>query len=126
MVCWISPEFDEHGQISGLKFLAGAPTTILTELYLPPKGRWLVFWGGDTKALNAHHDVPNQRYAFDLEGVDEQGRTRRGESDKNEDYFGYGREVLAPGDGKVIEVIDGMHDNEPGSENPYSLDHQQA
>jgi len=81
----------------------------------------LVFWGGDTKALNPHHDVPNQRYAFDLERVDERGRTRRGESDKNEDYFGYGREVLAPGDGKVIEVIDGMHDSEPGSENPYSL-----
>jgi len=81
----------------------------------------LVFWGGDTKALNPHHDVPNQRYAFDLEGVDEQGRTRRGASDKNEDYFAYGREVLAPGDGKVIEVIDGVHENEPGSMNPYSM-----
>jgi len=111
---------DEHGQISGLKFL-GPPPTSMTELHLPLKGRWLVFWGGGTKVLNPHHDVPNQRYAFDLVGVDEQGRTRRGESDKNEDYFAYGREVLAPGAGRVIEVIDGVHDNEPGSENPYSL-----
>ena len=53
--------------------------------------------------------------------MDEQGRTRRGASDKNEDYFAYGREVLAPGDGKVIEVIDGVHENEPGSMNPYSM-----
>ncbi len=117
---------DEHGRISGLtilphKPLVGATTTNLTELNLPLKGRWLVFWGGDTKALNPHQDVPNQRYAFDLEGVDEQGRTRRGASDKNEDYFAYGREVLAPGDGKVIEVIDGVHENEPGSMNPYSM-----
>ncbi|MCX5636080.1 MAG: DUF3887 domain-containing protein, partial [Planctomycetota bacterium] len=28
-----------------------------TQLSLPFKGRWLVFWGGDTKELNQHHDT---------------------------------------------------------------------
>ncbi len=46
---------EQHGQISGLtilthKPLAGAPTIPLTELYLPLKGRWLVFWEWMTRA----------------------------------------------------------------------------
>ncbi len=58
-----------------------------TELSLPFKGRWLVGWGGDTKELNHHHDVPAQRFAFDLLGVDEKGETHRGDGTKNEDIF---------------------------------------
>jgi murein DD-endopeptidase MepM/ murein hydrolase activator NlpD len=89
-------------------------------LSLPFKGRWLVFWGGDTRELNQHHDVPNQRFAFDLLGVDEDGNTQRGEGTRNEDFYAFGREVLAPADGTVTEVIEGVRDNTPGSMNPYS------
>ncbi len=39
---------------------------------------------------------------------------------KNEDYYAFGREVLAPADGLVTEVISGVRDNQPGSMNPYS------
>ncbi len=116
---------DERSQISGLWFkphVAGkpAPSQHKTELSLPFKGSWLVFWGGDTKELNYHHDVPNQRFAFDLLGVDASGKTRRGTNNRNEDYFAFGREVLAPAGGTVIEVIDGVRDNAPGSMNPFS------
>ena len=40
-----------------------------TTLYLPFKGTWAVFWGGDTKKLNAHHDVDNQKFAFDFDAL---------------------------------------------------------
>jgi hypothetical protein len=92
-----------------------------TALSLPFKGRWLVAWGGDTKELNHHHDSLAQRFAFDLLGVNESGETHRGDGTKNEDYFCFGREILAPADGIVVEAIDGVRDNIPGSMNPYCV-----
>ncbi len=97
-----------------------APEKHRTELSLPFRDRWLVFWGGDTRELNHHHDVPNQRFAFDLLGVGPDQKTHRGEGKKNEDYYAFGRDVLAPADGTVTEVIEGVRDNVPGSMNPYS------
>jgi len=116
---------DDDDKVIGLLFLPHKPDIPVperneTKLSLPLKGRWLVYWGGDTKEVNQHHDVPNQRFAFDFLGVDEQGETRKGEAQVNEDYFAFGREVLAPADGNVTDVINGVRDNLPGSMNPYS------
>jgi hypothetical protein len=116
---------DGRGLIAGLSFNPheapkSAPAKHETELSLPFKGRWLVFWGGDTSELNQHHDVPNQRFAFDLIGVGEDGKTHKGDGARNEDYYAFGRELLAPADGAIIEVINGVSDNKPGSMNPYS------
>ena len=97
-----------------------APEQHQTQLSLPFKGRWLIFWGGDTRELNQHHEVPNQRFALDLLGVGEDGKTHRGDGSRNEDFYAFGREVLAPRDGTAIEVIEGVRDNTPGSMNPYS------
>jgi murein DD-endopeptidase MepM/ murein hydrolase activator NlpD len=52
--------------------------------------------------------------------VGEGGKTQEGDGTRNEDYYAFGREVLAPADGKVVEVIEGVRDNTPGSMNPYS------
>jgi murein DD-endopeptidase MepM/ murein hydrolase activator NlpD len=116
---------DEQDKITGLLFgphTADIPVAEknATTLRLPFSGRWLVLWGGDTKDLNQHHDVPSQRFAFDFLGADEQGRTRMGVGTGNEDYYAFGREVLAPADGTVTDVIEGVRDNQPGSMNPYS------
>ena len=116
---------DEKDKIIGLLFLPHKPDIPVpekneTRLSLPFKGRWLVFWGGDTKELNQHHDVPNQRFVFDFLGVNEEGETHKGEGTVNEDYPAFGREVLAPADGSVTDVITGVRDNVPGSMNPYS------
>jgi murein DD-endopeptidase MepM/ murein hydrolase activator NlpD len=116
---------DNSGLIAGLLFKPPAATKAepekhQTELSLPFKGRWLVFWGGDTREVNAHHEVPNQRFALDLLGVGEDGKTQRGDGTRDEDYYAFGREVFAPADGKVVEVIEGVRDNMPGSMNPYS------
>jgi murein DD-endopeptidase MepM/ murein hydrolase activator NlpD len=116
---------DSRGLIAGLLFkphvaTKRAPEMHQTQLSLPFKGRWLVFWGGDTGELNQHHEVPNQRFAFDLLGVGDDGKTQRGGGARNEDYYAFGREVLSPADGTVVEVIEGVRDNTPGSMNPYS------
>ncbi len=116
---------DGQNKIIGLWFLPHTPDIPAvenhqTQLAMPFKGKWLVFWGGDTKELNQHHDVPNQRFAFDFVIADDAGRTHKGEGKTNEDYFAFGREILVPADGVVIEAINGVRDNVPGSMNPYS------
>jgi murein DD-endopeptidase MepM/ murein hydrolase activator NlpD len=122
----MSLALDGDGKIAGLYFKPRsaspeAASRQLTELSLPFKGKWLVFWGGDTKKLNHHHDVPAQKFAFDILGVNENGEIHSGEGTKNEDYYCFGREILAPADGVVVEAIDGVRDNTPGSMNPYCL-----
>jgi hypothetical protein len=123
----MSLALDGENKIAGLYFKPkaaaseGAPIKHLTKFSLPFKGKWLAFWGGDTRELNHHHDVPAQKFAFDLLGVDEKGETHRGDGTKNEDYLCFGREILAPADGVVIEAIYGVRDNVPGVMNPYCL-----
>jgi hypothetical protein len=117
--------FDRKDMIAGLWFQPHQPEIPVpdrnsTALSLPFHGRWLVFWGGDTAEINHHHDTPNQRFAFDILGADDGGRTHRGDGAANEDYFCFGREILAPADGEVVQAIEGVDDNRPGSMNPYS------
>jgi len=116
---------DEKDKIIGLLFTPHEPGIPVpekneTKLWLPFKGRWLVSWGGDTKELNIHHDTPNQKFAFDFVGVNEDGEMHSGDGKASEDYFSFGREVLAPADGTVTDVIEGVRDNVPGAMNPYS------
>jgi len=123
----MSLALDDNNKIAGLYFKPhtaakkAAAKENVTQLSLPFKGKWLVFWGGDTKKLNHHHGIPAQNFAFDIVAVDENGQSHRGDGTKNEDYYCFGREILAPADGTVIEAIDGVRDNVPGAENPYCL-----
>ena len=89
-------------------------------LGLPFFGERYVFWGGDTQSLNLHHGTPNQKFAFDFVVIDIQGCRFKSSGNTNTDYFVYGKEILSPGDGKVIVVIDGVPENKPGSMNSYS------
>ena len=116
---------DNQDMIIGLWFLPHTPAIPVVEkhetrLRLPFKGNWLVFWGGDTRELNQHHDVANQKFAFDFLVADSKGKTHKSEGKKNEEYFAFGREALSPADGIVTDVITGVPDNVPGSMNPYS------
>lgn len=116
---------DGSNRISGLYFQPHAeplpaPERNSVALRAPFRGEWLVFWGGDTREQNAHLDHPNQTGAFDFLGVGPDGKTTRGEGRNNEDYHAFGREVLAPADGEVTDVVSGVRDNAPGSMNQYS------
>lgn len=64
-----------------------------------------------------------QRYAIDFIGVDENGSAVRADFRKstNEDWTGFGREILAVVDGVVHAARDGLADNQPLVEPPPPL-----
>lgn len=115
---------DEQGKVAGMLFRPHSdlpvPQKNETKLALPFHGQWLALWGGDTAQLNHHHHDRAQRFAFDLLVVGPDGKTHKGDGTRNEDYYAFGRELFAPGDGVVTDVIDGVRDNVPGSMNPLS------
>ncbi len=85
------------------------------KLILPFRGTWMVSNGGRTVETNNHMkfadgDGPkNQLYAYDFR------REHSGTGEKLEDYDVFGEDVLAPGDGVVIQVINGAIDVFPGA-----------
>jgi hypothetical protein len=80
---------------------------------LPFDGEWTVVWGGRTIEQNYHAAYSDQRFAYDIL-VTEADRTHRGDGRSNEDYFCFGRRILAPAAGTVVEARDGIPDNVPG------------
>ncbi len=87
-------------------------------MQLPFRGEWCVFWGGDNEKVNNHVSVRGQCRAADLIIRDADGLSHKGTGRRNEDYFVYGKEILAAAPGTVVTAIDGVPDNEPGSMNP--------
>lgn len=129
LVQWV---FAADGQVSGFLIApeqnhpqAAAPSKYLdyrtrTELRLPFADEFLVFWGGRTVAENYHAVHPNQRFAYDLLVVNEHG-SRRGDGRTNEDFLCFGTPILAPGAGRVIQVVNDIADNLPGQMNPEQV-----
>ncbi len=114
---------DKEGKIGGLRVAppeSAKPKNTSrnqTKLSLPFRGEWFVVWGGDTAAENYHQDAPNQRFAFDILKTDADGATHKGDGTKNEDYYAFGQEIIAPAAGTVVYAVDGVHDNKPGEMN---------
>jgi len=92
-----------------------------TKLILPFKGEWTVFWGGDTKELNYHIENEAQKGAFDIVITDENGKSHKNNGKKNEDYYAFEKELIAPCDAEVVLVVDGIKDNKPGAFNKYYI-----
>lgn len=92
-----------------------------TKLILPFRGEWTVFWGGDTQELNYHVENVAQKNAFDFMITDESGKSYRRDGKTNEDYFAFGKELIAPADAEVVLVVDGVKDNVPGEMNPIYI-----
>ena len=90
----------------------------ITKLILPFNEEWIVVWGGDTKELNYHVENEAQRNAFDFIITDEKGKSFKTNGKTNEDYYAFGKEVIAPCNGEVVLVVDGVKDNMPGTLNP--------
>jgi murein DD-endopeptidase MepM/ murein hydrolase activator NlpD len=53
--------------------------------------------------------------------TDAQGKSHKNDGKKNDDYYAFGKELIAPCDGEVVTVIDGIEDNIPGEMNPIYL-----
>lgn len=114
---------DADGVIHG--FLAPQPLDThpetdedLTETVFsyPFRDEWLAFWGGTNEMVNYHYAQPNQRYAYDFLAV-EDNASYSGDPEENESYHAFGKEVLAPADGEVVDVVNDVEDNVPGEMN---------
>lgn len=109
---------DETSTIAGIQILehASYPATDAayskTTFQPPFEGDWLVFWGGHDTFLNYHYEYEPVRYAYDLI-IEQGGFSYQGDPGRNESYFAFGRNVLAPADGIVVAVVEGIADNEP-------------
>lgn len=86
-----------------------------TEFILPIQEEWFTFWGGTNELVNYHYALESQRYAVDLLIMEEES-TYEGDPAKNESYHAFGKEVIAPADGVVIETEATVADNEPVGE----------
>ncbi len=114
---------DNNAKINGLFVKPFTEDTLpkiernTTKLKLPFKGEWTVTWGGDTKELNYHVESRAQKNAFDILIKDTTGKSFTRSGEKNEDYYAFGKEILAPCNGKAVLVVDGVKDNKPGEMN---------
>lgn len=85
-----------------------------THLRLPFDGTWTIFAGGRTLATNHHAVAKNQRFALDI-AIAKEGKTHINEGKLLTDYYVWGKEVLAPAEGRVVVLADGLPDNEMGT-----------
>ncbi len=88
------------------------------ELVLPFAGLWLARNSPARRVPSHGTDLLGGRYAIDFIGVDDRRRTadRRDwrtwfATEPPERYFAYGRPILAPADGTVVDVHDGETDH---------------
>ncbi len=80
---------------------------------MPVAEGWLVFWGGTNEFINYHYIYEQQRYAYDLV-LQEDWQSFKGTGEQNEDYYAFGKDIVAPLEGKVVKVQDWVEDNVPG------------
>lgn len=80
---------------------------------LPFWGEWTVTQAHDGEIT--HKDA--WRHAWDFEIMDEKGRSWRNDGNAPEDYYCFDKPVIAPADGWIESVTDGMEDNPIGKVN---------
>jgi murein DD-endopeptidase MepM/ murein hydrolase activator NlpD len=122
----INISVDNNDKINGLFVKPFVPDNLpviernTTRLIAPFKGTWTVFWGGDTKEQNYHVENPAQKNAFDIM-IFKNGKSHKADGKTNEDYYAFGQELMAPCDGEIVLVVDGVKDNIPGVLNPVYI-----
>lgn len=94
------------------------PYVTKTPLVLPLRGRMIVYDGHDFLSHHRRWDytIPGlqqlgfrtnfMRYSYDLVPVNERGEMSSGDPASNESWPGFGRELRAAGDGRVVAVSD--------------------
>lgn len=123
----INISLDGQGDINGLFVKPYVDVTLpelvrnTTPIMLPFHGKWSVFWGGDTKELNYHVQSQAQKNAFDFIIVNKEGNSYKSDGQSNEDYYAFGKELIAPCDAEVVLSVDGIRDNVPGLLNPIYI-----
>lgn len=78
---------------------------------LPFNGEWTVANGGINKEDSHSWAVCNQRYAYDFYIVKD-GKTYSGVRENLSNYYCYGKEIIAPLDGEVVEIKNKYEDTQ--------------
>ena len=85
----------------------------LTKIGLPFFGKWKVWQGPNGK----HTHKGEWKNAWDFVIVDKDQNTHKNDGFYLQDYYCYNAPVAAPADGTVVNIIDGIEDNDPGEVN---------
>lgn len=121
----IAVSFDQSNQIQSLliKPYITYPDTdnqLTKNAYsMPISGEWFVFWGGANEFINYHYAYEHMRYAYDLVKVQD-GVSFQNTPTQNENFYAFNEEIVAPADGKVIQLIDDLVDYTPGEMDPVN------
>lgn len=102
-----TPEETLENQLAGRLRYRGQFWT----LFLPFSGAWTVWQGVDGQWTHKG----SWRHAYDFVITDGDGNTHKGNGARLEDYYAYGKPVLAPVRGRVVKVIRHLPDNPPGT-----------
>lgn len=78
-----------------------------TSIQLPFWGEWTVSQGHNGE----HTHKEEWENAWDFVITDETGRQFKGEGDLPNEYYCYEKDVIAPADGEIEQIIDGIEDN---------------
>lgn len=84
-----------------------------TQIHLPFWGEWTVTQGHDGQ----HTHKADWKHAWDFEIIDEAGEKFKDSGTQLTDYYCYNQAVVAPADGIIQEVLDGIDDNAIGKMN---------
>ncbi|WP_239984705.1 M23 family metallopeptidase [Lentibacillus sediminis] len=110
--------FAEDDTIEGLQVMPvtsnlGSDDTYTKNTYqMPINEEWFTFWGGTNELVNYHYAVESQRYAYDLL-IRKEGNSYDGNPQDNESYYAFGKEVVAPLEGVVVQTENAIEDNTP-------------
>lgn len=84
-------------------------------------GTFYMMQGGSNRLSNLFHSTFSKHgygYAMDIAELNTFGNRAKGiYSDKLTDYEIYNDTIYSPGEGKIIKLVDGVHDNAPGTLN---------
>ena len=97
--------FANHQQRFGLD--------VFVNVKLPFWGEWTVSQGHDGEYTHKEE----WRHAWDFVIMDEDQKQYKGTGDSPEDYYCYGKNILAPADGTIETIVDGIDDNPVGQVN---------
>ena len=86
------------------------PDPAVPVLHLPVAGRWVVTQG--PHGSQTHQGL--WAHAWDFEVADEDGARNRGDGARREDWLAWSMPVFAPGDGRVVRVVNHLDDNAVG------------
>jgi hypothetical protein len=86
---------------------------------LPFTGKWTVVNGGFNKQLSHSWGILSQRYAYDFLILDDEGKFCTGDNKSVQNYFCYGKDIIAPANGKIVEIGRKQKDSYVDGKNGY-------